>query len=61
MNESGIEGGSGGISVGIGKSSAQLGIVGSNPQIVRQKEESPKRGDSRKGVKGQQNNPKREN
>jgi len=41
-----------GISVGVGKSSGQLGVVGSNPHIVKYKEESPKRGESRKGVKG---------
>jgi acyl-[acyl carrier protein]--UDP-N-acetylglucosamine O-acyltransferase len=42
----------GAISVGVGKSSGQLGVVGSNPNIMKYKEESPKRGESRKGVKG---------
>ena len=48
LNESGIEG----VSIGVGKSNAQLVIGGSNPNIGKIKEDSPNRGESRKGNKG---------
>lgn len=48
LHESGIDG----VSIGVGKSNAILGMGGSNPNIGKMKEDSPIRGESRKGNKG---------